>query len=258
VWELLDSVYSRDDWTGPQFQEGPGVHGDTRLASRLPFVPHLRTALGLACEEAERRGGPDPLLAGDLVEIGQQYLGEVYNAHWLRLRAAFDENDAAAVAREGAVLRLVLEDLEALLATHPDWTLGTEVARAVRAGLPPAEAARQVKARYSYLGLVYGVGWEEYPFLLDYARRNRAELVRHYYLPRLEAYLAALARRLEDAADKPFPASPPGAAGLEAAYRKIAEAFVEGEVPLMAPAAPDGAALLAVVRHVLERPEYAT
>jgi alpha-N-acetylglucosaminidase len=250
TWELLDSVYSREDWTGPQYQQGPGVTRDTRLRTRLPFCRRLRQALNLAVEEAGCRPA-DPLLLQDVVEIGAQFLGELYNAHWLRLQDAFDANDAGAVAAEGQVLVDLLQVLGDLLRAHPEWTLGAEVRRAVRTGLEPAVAAREVKARYSYLGILYGVGWDSYPFLVDYARRNRAELVLHYYLPRLRLYLQALDRRLQDAAGKPFPADHPGAEGLAEDYREVAHAFVEGPVPLEQGQEPDPAGALAAARRAL-------
>lgn len=255
VQELLLSVYGREDWTGPQYQQGPGVTRDTRLQSRLPFRERLRTALAVALEEAGR-GAPRELLLQDILEIGQQYLGEVYNAHWLRLQAAFEDNDAGAVRREGDALCAVLQAQTDLLGTHPEWTLGAEVRRGLRTGASPSDAARRVKARYSYLGIEYGVGWDQYPFLLDYARRNRAELVMHYYLPRLRAYLEALDHRLQDATGKPFPADHPGSGGLASAYRRIVEAFVEGPVPLSEITEVDPAAVIAAARRAIADPNF--
>ena len=251
VQELLQSVYGREDWTGPQYQQGPGVTRDTRLETRLPFRDRLRMALALALEDAGR-GGPGELLLQDIVEIGQQYLGEVYNAHWLCLQAAFEDNEAGAVRREGETLCAVLQAQADLLGTHPEWTLGAEVRRGLRTGVSPSEAARRVKARYAYLGIEYGLGREQYPFLVDYARRNRAELVTHYYLPRLRAYLEALERRLQDATGKPFPADHPGSGGLASEYRRIVEAFVEGPVPLSETADVDPAAVVAAAWRVID------
>lgn len=226
---LAESVYSVEDWTVPQYQHRPGLTRATNLDSRFYFIPYMHRALEIALKEKDRQQG-NPLYERDLLDVCRQYLGDLFNYHWIKLDKAYYYNKEAEVEHEGEVLCSILQKQAELLSLHPDYRLETEINRAIAAGLKPDVAARIVKARFTYLGLLCGLDWDKYPFLLDYAKRDLAELIQYYYLPRLRVYLDNMRRRLAEVKGKPFYPNYPTVDPTEG-YKDITYNFVENPLP---------------------------
>ncbi len=231
--KLLESVYTTEDWTGPQYRPCWAVQlgrGFT-LETRVPFANKLRAGLKLALEEKDEQAS-NPLYMNDLVNVGRQFLGELYNYHWIKLERAFAHRDEDAVAHEGEVLCDILERQAELLEPHPDFHISTEIEQAVACGLEPAVAARVIKARFTFLGLIGSCSWDQFPlFLLDYARDDRYELLKYYYLPRVRFYLEKLSTALANERGKPITPAYPSAEDLQIEYRDFAYNFVEKPLP---------------------------
>jgi len=186
---LADSVYSRQDLIPPLYQVRPRTDWALRgLPERLRILPGMRQALdaALACADAL---GDSPLYRRDLVDIAKEYLALIYGQHFLWLLEAEAAGDAERLQKESHVLLALLDDVERILASDPACHLAPLIERAERVR-GAADTARYVREAFSTLG-----SFEE---LLDYARRDYYEMVRHYYRPRLEAYLAAAKKALSE------------------------------------------------------------
>jgi len=235
---LLESVYSRDDWTTPCYQGIPRPPQGAHLTTRFFFVDKLREGLKAALEEKDVQQG-NRLYLDDLTDTCRQFLAELFNYHWYKLDEAFCRADQEGVSHEAELVCEILRQQVSLLRLHPEYRLDTEVRRAVASGLDPRIAAKSVKARYTYLGLLCGCDWDQYPFLLDYARSDKAELIEQYYLPRVIEYIKEAKRELVHGHGKPWPftAEHPTEKAMEPKYREIAVQFVNSALAPADPAA---------------------
>ena len=214
--ELAQSVYSINeehnenvDLTSPQYQvpigvyteeSGPGTAGEIhreKLEKRFSFIPHLRHALEFALREEERQR-ENPLYQIDVLDMLRQYLGELFNIHFVRFNRAFREGHEEELDKEASALEALLNHQALLLSTHKDYRLSTEIEQAKRRPGADDHVDRAIKARVSYLGLTVGCSWEEEPlFLLDYARKDLFELIKCYYHPRVTCYVQAARKALQ-------------------------------------------------------------
>lgn len=116
----------------------------------------------------------------DLIDVARQFLSDRFNLHTARLAGAFRSNDAEAFRREAESLRSVLASQEMLLSSRDDFCLAPILAAAK--ALPHAPADMEERIR-DILTIWAGK-------ILDSAHRDYYELVRFYYRPRVEAFLA--------------------------------------------------------------------
>lgn len=183
---LAQSVYATSSRaTEPYYQ-----HRLTRLAQEPAKYAHLealREALTFALRERERLQD-NPLYAHDLVDILRQYLAELSNYHLQQLYRAFVEGNRGAFEREATAVGQLLDGLEKILSTREDYCIRPLVEKARRlTGDPNVE--RAVKdGMFTFAGT---------PWLRDYQSKDMFELVKFYYRPRVEAFIAALRKALK-------------------------------------------------------------
>jgi len=181
------------------------VHGTSRLedsaVTRCPSLPSAAPAPGeteaLACawEQLLQAGGELNTAATfrfDLVHIGRQVLSNLVGQAKAALNEAIASGNAVEVSRLGGEIRALLVDLSELLATEPAFRLDRWLASAERWGTPGDTLYRHNALRQITL---WGTGNTE---LRDYARKEWSGLIRQFYLPRWEAWLAHVARALEE------------------------------------------------------------
>jgi alpha-N-acetylglucosaminidase len=182
--ELTASVYGVPDVTCPLYMvrvtaERLGGERPCGVDQACRFLPHLQAALEIALAEADRVGNR-ALWERDLIDIARQFLSDRFNLHAARLVGAYRALDAANFRREAAALRAVLASQEMLLSSSDDFCLAPLLAKA--RALPQAPADMEERIR-DILTIWAGQ-------ILDYAHRDYYELVRFYYRPRVEAFLA--------------------------------------------------------------------
>jgi hypothetical protein len=199
------------------------------------FLPHLQAALEIALAEVDRVGNR-ALWERDLIDIARQFLSDRFNLHAARLAGAFRSNDPAAFRREADSLRAVLASQEMLLSSSDDFCLAPILAAAK--ALPHAPADMEERIR-DILTIWAGQ-------ILDYAHRDYYELVRFYYRPRVDAFLAHAEANL--AASRPFVDDQQ----LEPAYQQIEQSFVKNPV-VVAPHERYAASPVQAVRELLAR-----
>lgn len=139
-------------------------HGEDQA---LRFLPHLRKALEAALSESSRLMS-SPMYRHDLVDIGRQYLSDLFNLHAARLAKAFEAKDREAFQREASAMRQVLTSQEMLLSSSDAYCLAPILAKAK--ALPGAPEDYDVRIRD--ILTVWGGK------IIDYAHRDYYELVR--------------------------------------------------------------------------------
>ena len=184
AWDLLRaSVYS-SLYSYPRFT-WQTVVPDRRRISRHDvndnFAEALKLFAGCAdkCMESE-------LYRNDLVEFASLWFAEVADRHYEKALEA-ESQDVAEKELEKAVA--ILHNVDRLLASHPDYSLGRWVDFARRsAGTDSAEniaTADHYEANAKRLISTWG-GWQE-----DYAARFWAGMIESYYIPRMEIYFSS-------------------------------------------------------------------
>jgi alpha-N-acetylglucosaminidase len=180
--DLAATVYGPARSAKPMYWRRPSAEPELRQGVNGPeYLARLRRAV-----EQYRRAGAQlsasPLYLHDLNDITRQYLAELYNAHMLKLCAAFSRYDEAAFERQAAFLDALLDGIEELLSHDDAYWLSRSIRKA--RALPGAAPDFDRRAR-DILTLWAGV-------IRDYACRDNYELVQSYYRPRVKRFLAEL------------------------------------------------------------------
>jgi len=183
---LAATVYGRARAAKPMYWRRPSADPDVRQGVNSPeYLSRLRGVV-----EQYHRAAPQlahsPLYLHDLNDITRQYLAELYNAHMLKLTAAFSSYDTAAFEREAAALETLLDAIEQLLSHDDAYWLSRSIRKA--RALPGAAPDFDRRAR-DILTLWAGV-------IRDYACRDNYELVKTYYHPRVRRFIEEVRRAL--------------------------------------------------------------
>lgn len=174
VWSLLHhSVYS-SLYSYPRFT-WQTVVPDQRRKSLHDINDDFGAAAELFLEYADKCAGSQ-LYMNDAVEFAALYIAELADRHYEK------KNLAKTVE--------LLEAVDRLLATHPDYSLQNWVDYARSHGSDQAKK-NQYESNAKRLITTWG-GWQE-----DYAARFWAGLVGNYYIPRIQIYAAEGAEALD-------------------------------------------------------------
>ena len=130
----------------------------------------------------------------DLADITRQVLADLSRGLYGRINAAAAQKDLAAFEKNRALYLDLLTDLDGLLATRPEFLLGTWLEDARRWGTTPEE-----KKLYEWQARTIITTWDDKPGteLNDYANRQWNGLVKDYYRLRWELYFGAVGEALK-------------------------------------------------------------
>ena len=247
VWKLVARTAYADNleanprpfYHNPLPRDGGGtdLFADAdRILARLRQTPTLQRALQLALAERDSLQR-NPHYQRDLLDIARTLLGILFDYRAACAHSAFaDAKDTQRLTREGQAALRILGAIERLVSTRREFFLETEMEygrrRPVRRqpvqsepsqvsaqGAPTHPNDREVRLRFTALA-----GMDKYPGLLDYAAADRVELIRHYYRPRVEAWLEQMRDRIETGTID-------YGSLLQGPYRQVARAFVAGDYP---------------------------
>ena len=124
----------------------------------------------------------------DLADVCRQVLADKAREQLPKVKAAFDARDSAAFNRESEAYLQLIRDTSTILATSEDFLLGRFLDGAESKGGNNAKARAEM--RNAMLQLI--TTWTPTNGMLnDYAHRQFAELMSHYYLKRWEAFFNA-------------------------------------------------------------------
>ncbi|MCB1133191.1 MAG: alpha-N-acetylglucosaminidase C-terminal domain-containing protein, partial [Verrucomicrobiae bacterium] len=125
----------------------------------------------------------------DLIDVLRQALNDYTFVVYQKMMDAYQSADATRFEAEAARLLTAFDQLDALLATHPQWMIGPWIADArAKSSDPATRELMETNARQ----LVTTWTPVDNPGLNDYASRSRSGLVGDYYKHRWEIYIGNL------------------------------------------------------------------
>lgn len=129
--------------------------------------------------------------AYDLADVARQALANRGRLLLPAIRAAYEAGDLSAFRALAGEWMTLLELVDEVAATNPDWLLGRWLADARSWGADAAEADRLEHGARTLL-TVWGTRAGAAAGLTDYANREWSGLVSTYYAPRWRAYFSSL------------------------------------------------------------------
>jgi alpha-N-acetylglucosaminidase len=189
AWQaLLATVYSAP------LRESSVITRAPTLARLRDVAPYDSRRLVTAWEDmmraADELRGRDAF-RGDLVNVARQTLANHASTLHARIGRAWRAKDVAEFERAtGHFLELIYE-MDTLLATRPEFLLGTWLEDAKRWGATDAERARLEWNARRVITL-----WGDTPALNDYARKQWAGMLADYYAARWKQFFDAAAAAL--------------------------------------------------------------
>jgi len=194
AWTLLhQTVYQAPFDNAVAYAAVPSLGGP-------PGTPYANDRLAKAGQLLLRSAdalGESDAFRFDLVNVTRQVMGNNSAEFSHRLIDAFERKDRAELRRALDALREFIVDLDALLATRPEFLLGAWIEDARRWGKTETESRRLEWNARRVLTL-----WGETAALRDYASRQWSGMLTGFYLPRWELFGAQLDQAL--ASGKPF------------------------------------------------------
>ena len=129
----------------------------------------------------------------DAVDMVRQYLSDQGRAAYYALVQAYEAHDLVAFKTQSKRFSTLLLDQDELLSTHPGFNVSTWLQQARAAS--SNEAVQDLYERNARQ--LIGTWTEEQSVLRDYAHREWGGMLRDYYYPRWQTYLAHLERQLQ-------------------------------------------------------------
>lgn len=252
AWELLHATVYTTDAPGPpgsvivcrptlkgDLRPEPPVHLAAPPSSTVP--PGLAEAWTVLADEATREDSAGPL-GRDLCDVTAQVLTHVACAHQRRAADAALARDADGFRAAATALLTTIEDLDATLATRPEYRLDAWLLDARSWATTPAEA-ELYEAGARRILTVWGHSRSE---LHDYSGRHWAGLVRSFHLPRWRSWYEHIDRALKNG-------SPYRAGEFEACLIDWEERWIADRTRTTTPGTRAAGTTLDVVRTLMPR-----
>jgi len=159
----------------------------------LSYLPAMRDAIETLLSGYEKLKD-SPLYRFDLVDYGRTYLGALFNDRLARARKTLLTRDRAALERAAESIEEVMQFIAKYVSSLPIFRLKTHDARAARF---PQVLPGHDNAQHNWVTFTSLHSLIEWTALLDYSAEDYAELVEHYYLPRVRLYLDNMRKFIE-------------------------------------------------------------
>lgn len=219
AWRLLlNTAYSQPQQIGSIIRNRPRIDFVSR--GKAPRVPYPADTLTAACREllaAADELKDRPTYQYDVVHVTRQVLCNRADVVYDELIAAYEAKDEVRLEESGAQLLQVMDDLDTLLATQEAFLLGRWLEDAKRWATNDEERALyewNARTQITLWGPRDGV-------LFDYAAKQWSGMIRGFYRPRWEQFIAALHMALQEVRDF-------DAAGFDTRIRAWEEQWTRG------------------------------
>ena len=235
------------DWAGGYL---PGLTPSS-VKRTLSYLPRMRLMLETMLAERELIANSD-LFRFDLVDYGRVYLGALFNDRLARARKSFRAGAPEEFEQHAAGVEEVMRFIARLSSSHEQFRMQVHDERAGRCLEILPGYANSESNWITFTATQSPTAWQP---ILDYTAEDYAELITHYFWPRVERYLQQMRKMLERGEDisgdmgrdfvisdwatpkGPLPWSPYGiacepelsAGDLELAHRLIAAGSRSGE-----------------------------
>jgi alpha-N-acetylglucosaminidase len=179
--------------TGSLTQTRPRLSGIKGYQRPSKYDYHELTEVLTMMLGAEEQTLLDPDYQKDLVVVTKQVLDNLIIPVREKINEAYLAKDTAAVHRQTSIFLGILDDLERLLATQPEFLLGKWLDDARSFGSDSAS-----KAYYEKNARVLITTWgNEGNKIIDYASRDLSGLISSYYKERWELFFEILEQSIE-------------------------------------------------------------
>lgn len=210
---LQETVYTRPGQAGSILCSRPSLN----LHRATEYDPAVLAQAWAKLLECRAELGAETTYRYDVAHVARQVLDDLAIDFYEDLRKAWQEQDAQRVRQAGDDLLELIDDLDTLLATRPEFLLGTWLADAKHWATTDEE---RLSYEQNARRLITLWGPRE-SGLHEYAQREWAGMLRGFYRPRWEMMLTRMRRAL---AEK----TPLDAARLEEDLRDFDESWVHG------------------------------
>lgn len=195
AWRILgDSIYR-----STSLSQGTLVNARPHLKGYGSWVTNNRykydnAVLAQAWQLLADADSDNPSHRYDVVNVGRQVLGNLFEKFRDRFTAAYEAGDIDAMRTEAGRMDGLIADLDRLLSTHPAFSFGKWLADARRCGATPEECdyyetnARRIVTTWGQPGTN----------LNDYANRDRSGLTGTFYRQRWRMFTDAVIGAAEE------------------------------------------------------------
>ena len=169
----------------------------TSAKRTLSYLPALRSALDVLLAEADALE-ESPLYRFDVVDLGRTYLGAIFNYELAGARRAFRAADADGFEHHAGRTLDIMDGIARLVSADPSFRLATHDDRARRC---PEILPGEDNVQSNWITFTCTQAWETFDALLDYTAEDYAELIAHYFRPRVAKYLDKMRQLLAEGRD---------------------------------------------------------
>ena len=199
--DTLYSCYNMDMTNRPLYRDWAGGYlpglTPTSVKRTLGYLPKLRFILKTMLKEHDLLK-TNPLYCFDVVDYGRVYLGALFNDRLARARKAFRTGDKNAFERYAAQVEEVMHFIAKLTSSHDQFRMKVHDDRAARFPAILPGHANNESNWITFTATQSPTAWRA---ILDYTAEDYAELVEHYFWPRVERYLNKMREMLEQGKD---------------------------------------------------------
>ncbi len=199
--DTLYSHYNMDMTNRPLYRDWAGGYlpglTPTSVKRTLGYLPRLRQLLQTLLEEPELMERSHQYRF-DVIDYGRVYLGALFNDRLARARKAFRAGVSPTYESHAAAVEEVMHFIARFTSAHDEFRLQVHDDRAARCPqiLPGHDNRRS--NWITFTATQSATAWRP---ILDYTAEDYAELVEHYFWPRVELYLQQMRQLLERGQD---------------------------------------------------------
>ena len=186
---------------GPLYRnwDGTGLHGLTSGSVKrlMGFLPALFDILKILLS-AHDQLKDSPMYRFDLIDLGRTYLAGIFNDRLARTRKAFRAKDRAAFEAHAGEVEQAMHTMARYCSAHEQFRLKTHDDQAARW---PQIIPGHENSESNWITFTALISLENWQVLLDYLPEDFAEMIVHYFLPRVQLYIQKMRDHLEQGKD---------------------------------------------------------
>ena len=181
------------NWDGTQL---PGLTSSS-VKRLIGYLPQMRFMLETLLSEYDNLKDAE-MYRFDLIDIGRTYLAAIFNDRLARARKAMRASDKETFETHAAEVIDVMYFMARYCSSHPQFRLKTHDDWAKR--WPPVVPGHD-NSETNWITFTALISKEHWQVLLDYMPDDYAEMIEHYFMPRVELYLQKMRELIEAGKD---------------------------------------------------------
>ncbi len=152
----------------------------------IGFLPVLHEMLEILLSQYAKLGEDSPMYRFDLVDFGRTYLAGIFNHRLADARKAFRAGDRERFEQMARETERAMMAMARYCSAHEQFRLKTHDDRAARW---PEIVPGHANSESNWITFTALISIENWQVLLDYLPEDFAEMIVHYFLPRVRQYI---------------------------------------------------------------------